>query len=245
MKPKIIKINALMALALFACVPAVSATMVIPIDEDVMTSGFFMGSNRVRGYAGDARPVFRVSNTGAFGVAGAETIYLTIDPTDLNGIAGPVNAVLTVESTAGGFGFDASAGSPFVVSAHAVNADPLASIIDDTNPGGTIVWTDFLDNNIIDADPIALTTISGFGTVTFDVSSIVNDWIDGTNTIFAIALTGKNDNSGTDFLHGFLNNSEAPGSSFLTVSAVPVPAAIWMLAPALAMLTRRKCARRV
>ena len=37
-------------------------------------------------------------------------------------------------------------------------------------------------------------------------------------------LTGKNDNSGTDFLHGFLNNTEAPGSTFLIINPIPEPA---------------------
>jgi len=40
-------------------------------DEDVMTSGFFSGANRVRGYAGEKRNVHRVSTAQPFGVAGA------------------------------------------------------------------------------------------------------------------------------------------------------------------------------
>jgi hypothetical protein len=130
-----------------------------------------------------------------------------------------------MQSAAGGFGGDASSGNPFTVSAHAVSADPLTSITDDTNPAGPIGWVSFFNNNILPADPAALTAIESFGPVTFDVTAVVNDWIAGTNTVFALAMTGKNDTSGNDFLHGFLNNSEAPGSTFLTVN-VPEPAAL-------------------
>jgi hypothetical protein len=91
--------------------------------------------------------------------------------------------VLTVQSVAGGFNADASRANPFTVSAHAVNADPLASIIDDTNPGGTVSWVDFYSSNILAADSAAHTVVDGFGTYTFDVSAVVNSWITGTNTI--------------------------------------------------------------
>lgn len=98
-------------------------------------------------------------------------------------------------------------------------------------------WLDFYNNEIETADAAALTTINSFGPVTFDVSGIVNDWITGTNTFFTIALTGLNDTSGNEFLHGFLNNSETFGSTYLdvnnSVSAVPIPAAIWLFGSAL------------
>jgi PEP-CTERM motif len=205
---------------------SVSQAAVIPVVEDVMTSGFFTGTNLVRGYDADDRNAHRVSTDGAFGSVAAETVYLTFDPAQFAGFGGPVaSAILTMQSTNGGFGGDASTGNPFTVSAHAVNADPLASITDDTNPGGPIDWVSFFNGNILPADPAALTAIEEFGPVTFDVTSVVNDWIAGTNTVFALAMTGKNDTSGNDFLHGFLNNSEAPGSTFLTVN-VPEPTAL-------------------
>ncbi|MEM7313607.1 MAG: hypothetical protein AAF497_10700 [Planctomycetota bacterium] len=190
----------------------------IPIVEDVMTSGFFIGDNRVRGYDPDNRNEHRVSTTGAFGVSGAETIYVTFDPAQFSNQTGPVDrAVLRMESVDGGFDANASVDAPFTVSAHAVNADPITSITDDTNPEGPISWTTFFNSNILDADPAAQTAIDGFGTVEFDVTSIVNDWISGSNEVFALALTGKNDVSGVDFLHGFLNNSENPGATVLNL----------------------------
>ena len=86
---------------------------------------------------------------------------------------------------------------------------------------------DFFNNNILPADAAALTTIDGFGTFTFDVTSLVNDWISGSNTFHFIALTGNNDPGTTDFLHGFLNNSENPGATTLTV--VPEPTTLSFL----------------
>ncbi|MEM8495596.1 MAG: hypothetical protein AAF663_09450, partial [Planctomycetota bacterium] len=54
--------------------------------EDVMTSAFFQGPNQVRGYAGDARPTFRVSSDLAFGV-GPETVYIGFDSADFAAIS--------------------------------------------------------------------------------------------------------------------------------------------------------------
>lgn len=223
----------------------VEATVVIPVQEDVMTSAFFFSPNFVRGYAGDNRNVHRVGSDNAFGV-GPETVYLTFDPADFASLSGPLapgSALLSVESASGGFGGDAGAGNPFTVSAHAVDTDPLAAITDDTNPSGPIDWLDFFNNNILPADPAALTAVDSFGTVEFDVTDIVNDWLDGTSNVYAIALTGKNDTSGNDFLHGFLNNTENPGSSFIVV---PEPAASLMLLASggLFMVRRSKNTRR-
>jgi hypothetical protein len=81
--------------------------------------------------------------------------------------------------------------------------------------------------------------VDGFGTYTFDVSAAVNSWITGTNTHYALALTGKNDNSGQDFLHGFSNNTELPGSTFLTISPVPEPGEWAMLLAGLGLLGHR------
>ncbi len=233
-----------------AALPAHAAT-VIEVTEDVMTSSFFTGANTVRGYAGEGnRAVLRTSTDGAFGLAGAETIYLTFDY-DFSAFSGPVTATLTLQSISGGFGADASADSPFLVSAHAVAANPLTTIIDDTNPGGSVSWLNFFNNYILPAAPEASTSVNGFGAVSFDVSAIVNGWANGTNTVFAIALTGKNDTSGNDFLHGFLNNNNSgpgEGHTFLTVTAVPEPGSYAMLLAGLAavggVVRRRRGASR-
>jgi hypothetical protein len=214
------------------------------VGEDVMTSPFFTGTNLVRGYAGDGRAVHRVSSSNPFGLTGAETLYLDFSAVDLSAYSGPVTATLTVTSASGGFGADADAANPFLVSAHAVDADPLSTIADDTNPSGTESWSAFFDNHVLAASTEARTSVDGFGLVSFDVSSIVNDWISGSNSIQFLALTGLYDTSGTDFLHGFVNNSEAPGSTYLSVSAVPVPAAVWLMLSALGGLLgmqRQRC----
>lgn len=210
--------------------PAAAASIVSPL-EDVMTSAFFFPPgtpDAVQGFAGDDRSAFRVSNDSAFGV-GPETIYVTFDPADFAGFSNPVRATLSVQSVSGGFGADANATNPFTVSAHGVTADPIASITDDTNPGGPIDWFDFFNNNIQAVDPLAVTAVNGFGTFEFDVSAVVNDWIAGANTVFALALTGKNDSSSGDFLHGFLNNTESPGATFLRVQQLPEPSSVLLV----------------
>ena len=56
----------------------------------------------------------------------------------------------------------------------------------------------------------------------------------------AFGLTGKNDTSGTDFLHGFLNNTEASGSTFLTLNPVPEPTTGMLAVVGLALTLGRK-----
>jgi hypothetical protein len=233
-------------LALSQAAAAITINPAINPTEDVMTSSFFTGTNLVRGYPGDSRPVLRVSTDAAFGNAGGETIYLSFNAADFASYSGPVTATLTMQSTDGGFGANAGPTTPFTVSAHAVNADPLASITDNTNPLGTISWLDFYNNNILAADSSASTVINGFGAVSFNVSTIVNSWIDGSNSVFAIAMTGKNDTSNADFLHGFVNNNDSAaafGSTYLTVTAVPEAETWAMLLAGLGMtgwMVRRK-----
>ena len=222
----------LAAWALLSLSAPLHAAVTLDAREDVMTPSFFIGANTVRGYAGDNRPVLRVSTPEPFGSSGAETIYLVFDH-DFSLFTGPVTARLTMTSVDGGFGANASAGQPFVVSAHGLTADPLASIIDDTQPDGSMSWQTYFSTHVLAADAAARTAISGFGEVEFDVSALVNDWISGSNAIHALALTGLNDSSGNDFLHGFLNSSEAPGAVRLTISPVPEPSAWALLAAGL------------
>ena len=112
--------------------------MVFSPDEDIMTSSFFFPPNSVRGHAGEGRDVFRVSNNDAFGLTGAETIYLSFQSADLSFCANPIEkAILTMTSVDGGFSANASGGNPFPVSAHALDTHPITTITDDTNPGGT------------------------------------------------------------------------------------------------------------
>lgn len=233
---------ALLAAPLSLSQPEAAQAITINPAEDVMTSNFFIGDDRVRGYPADGRNAHRVSPDNPFGVTGAETIYISFDFDFPGTFSGPIlDATLTVQSVAGGFGADAGPGNPFTVSAHGVDADPLTNITDDTNPAGPIDWLTFLNNNVLPADPVALTVVDSFGTVTFNVTSLINDWISGTTPVQVIALTGKNETPGTEILHGFLNNTENPGATFLTVT-VPEPSTGALLAGAalvLALAVRR------
>jgi hypothetical protein len=228
---------ALVLPALLTLSTATHAATLAP-SEDVMTSPFFSGADRVRGYAADNRRVLRVSTDNAFGVTGAETIYLAFD-FDPGAYTSPVTAALTMTSTSGGFNADAGPAAPFLVSAHGVSADPFTAITDNTNPGGTTSWNDFLTTHVLEAAPGARTSVTGFGPVTFDVTQLVSAWIDGSQPRHVIALTGRNDTSGNDFLHGFLDASVTPGATFLTVTPVPEPGSWLLLGGGLSLLSWR------
>ena len=159
---------------------------VLEPDEGVMTSGFFQGTDLVRGYAGDNRPTFRVSNNNPFMTAGAETIYLSFASFDPMAFTEPVSsAILSLTSVDGGFNANASATNPFLVSAHGVSSSPFNSIIDDTNASGTTDWVTFFDDEILTATDSV--SVDSFGVINFDVTDLVNDWISGNNGEFTTA----------------------------------------------------------
>ena len=76
--------------------------------------------------------------------------------------------------------------------------------------------------------------MTGVGTVTFDVSDIVNGWIAGANSHQFIALTGKNDASGNDFLQGFVNNDN--GGTALGVGTLAALVTLVALGPVKAVI---------
>lgn len=77
------KFSAMAALVGALLLTTTVEAVIIPVQEDVMTTSFFAGSDLIRVYAGDNRPTFRVSTDGAFALAGAETIHLTLIPRNL------------------------------------------------------------------------------------------------------------------------------------------------------------------
>ena len=216
----------------------VSAATIVNPDQSAMTSAFFQGTDLVRGFAGDNRPTFRVSSDNAFGT-GPETIYLDFSSVNLSAVN---SAILTVQSVDGGFGANANSDNPFIVSAHGVDLNPFTAIIDDTNPTGTVAWDDFLTNNILGADQAAITSVDGFGAVTFDVTALVQTWETDESALRVVALTGTNDvQVGNGFLHGFVNNTEVPNSTFLTINGVPEPSSLLLVGlGSLGLLRRRR-----
>ena len=196
------------------------ASVVISPINSVMTSGFFQGVDQVRGYAGDARPILRASSPAPFGLGQPEGIYFDFTSLDLSDFKEPTSsAILSVTSISGGFNADAGPENPFLISAHGVGINPLLSIEDDTNAIGFMGAVEFEANQILPA--ISSVSVDSFGLIEFDVSDLFNDWIAGENLNYFIALTGRNDLSGNDFLHGFSNSSEIPGATFLTVDQIP------------------------
>ena len=204
------------------------ASMIISPKNSVMTSGFFQGVDQVRGYDGDSRLILRVSSPEPFGLGQPEGIYFDFTSFDPTSFRNPVSsAAFSVTSVSGGFNADADLENPFLVSAHGLSANPLLAIVDDTNPSGMMSAVEFESTHILNV--VSSASVDSFGLVTFDVTDLINDWIDEKNSNYFIALTGREDGSGSDFLHGFSNNSEVPGATFLRVEQIPEPSALILL----------------
>lgn len=234
---------------LVACVhpSSAAAEVVIAPTEDVFTSGFFFPPgtpNAVQGFDSDVplRNLLRVSSPAPFGIQNPEVIYLQFNPASFSSLGGSIrSARLTMTSVDGGFSANASATMPFLVSAHGVNSDPLSIILDDDNAGGFLTSFEYFQTQILAAPLQSRTVIDAIDqTFEFDVTSIVNSWLDGSNPNFYLAMTGSNDLSGTDFLHGFSNNSFTPGSTFLTVTAIPEPSGLGGLLVATSIIWARR-----
>ncbi|MDA7643022.1 PEP-CTERM sorting domain-containing protein [Akkermansiaceae bacterium] len=212
------------------------ASIVISPKDSVMTSGFFQGVDQVRGYDGDSRLILRVSSPEPFGLGQPEGIYFDFISFDPTSFRNPVSsAAFSVTSVSGGFNADADLENPFLVSAHGLSANPLLAIADDTNPDGMMSAVEFESTHILNV--VSSVSVDSFGLVTFDVT----DLIDQKNSNYFIALTGREDGSGSDFLHGFSNNSEVPGATFLRVVQIPEPSALFLLTiGSLALLWHRR-----
>lgn len=226
-------------LAAAVALPAVSATAATyTVDQDVMTSPFYFGTDKVRGYDADNRPSHYVTADNPYGFGAPATIYLDFSSIDFSSFAGQeVKAMLSMESVKYSSYASGTADSPFKVSVHGVDANPFTSITDNTNPSGPVSWQGFYNTKIKAADSKAVTAVDCINcTVTFDVSALVNSWINGNDSLQYAAVTAATENPNSPIFHGFLNNSEAPGSTQLSVSAVPVPAAVWLFGSALAAL---------
>ena len=208
--------------------PEGQASIVLAPKNSVMTSGFFQGGDQVRGYEGDSRPILRASSPAPFGLEQPEGIYFdftSFDPTSFDSRTN--SAILSVTSVTGGFNADADLENPFLVSIHGVGENPFLAIADDTNPDGLMSAIEFESTHIFNA--VSSVSVNSLGLVTFNVTDLINDWIDGENSNYFIALTGRDDRSGSDFLHGFSNSSEVPAATFLTIAEIPEPSELILL----------------
>lgn len=226
--------------AIIVSVAAAQPTEIL-VSRDYMTSGFFFGVNLIRGDQNPStREVNRVTSTAPFGVTG-ENAYFEFD-FDPTAFSGPVSeAFFRVETLAPGFFDTPSALNPAEISLHSLTADPLASI-DDNLASGPGSYIDFRDSQITTSSIISTTTIDGLGIFSWDITSLVNEWIANGDTNFSYtigtsALLDTNPNTGV----AFINSSFEGLSGQLTPRIViPAPGAASLLAASGLLATRRK-----
>ncbi|MEM9066055.1 MAG: hypothetical protein AAGB51_11255 [Planctomycetota bacterium] len=213
------------AIALTAGAGAASAQVFdIPVARDYMSSGFF-GSDFLRGEeAPSGRATNRVTSPEIFGVTG-ETTYFEFD-FDPTVFSGPVTeAFFQVETVATGFFPDVSAVNPAEISLHSLTADPLAAV-DQSLGSGTGSWLDFRDSQVTTSSIVSTTTVDGFGIFSWDITSLVNEWIANgdTNFSYTIATSALLDPEGGAAV-AFVNSSfSGIGDAFTArITVVPAP----------------------
>jgi len=166
-----------------------SATLTVCRDE--MSSGFLFGAPTIRcGEENSSRNLNAVSAPIPFGVRGERTYltFLQFSPSSFSETV--AYASLRVKTIELGVGFTLpSSDEPFNENAHAVSL--LPSYIDPQACEGE-QSVRFFDENLV-IDIIDTQSIMELGIAEWDIISRVNLWINGENTIFALALTSSED----------------------------------------------------
>ncbi len=223
---------ALLALCVTALTTAsASATTVIHVDQDYMTSGFFQSGPFIRGdEANSGRGTKRVSteNVDVAGPAAMpETTYFAFD-FDPSQFAGPIDsAIFRVQTLIdpASFGLDPTDANRFDVSVHSLSADPMAAI-DPALASGAGSWNDFRTSQITTASIISTISVGDAGIYDWDITSLVNEWIANgdTNSAYVIGTSGLLDDDDNTILLGFANASSATLSPDVVTARIIVPA---------------------
>ncbi|MEM7229088.1 MAG: hypothetical protein AAF432_09775 [Planctomycetota bacterium] len=203
------------------------------VDQDYMSSGFFQ-SDFLRGEeANSGRAVNRTTSPTIFGVTG-ETSYFDFD-FDPSAFSGPIlQATFSVETAVNGFFPDPDPSNPSEISLHRLTSDPLAAI-DQSLASGPGSWLEFRDSQITTSSIESTTTVDGLGVFSWDVTSLVNEWIQNGDSNFAytFGMSALLDPEGGAAV-GFVNSSFSGlgGDEFIariSITAVPGPGGLVLL----------------
>ena len=167
----------------------------IHVDQDYMSSGFFM-SDFLRGEeANSSRASNRATSPVISGFTG-ETSYFSFN-FDRSQFNEPVDqAMFRVENVSAGFFPDVSFENPAEISLHSLTSNPLVEIDQDLASGAGS-WIDYRDSQITTSSIIATSTIDSFGIQEWDITALVNEWIANGDTNFSYTLGTLNLNDST------------------------------------------------
>ncbi|MEM0914001.1 MAG: PEP-CTERM sorting domain-containing protein [Planctomycetota bacterium] len=215
----------------------------VPVDQDYMSTGFFFGPPFLRGQeSSSSRTTNRVTSPVISGITG-ETAYFSFD-FDPSAFSGPVpQATLTVENVATGFFTDVSDTNPADISIHRLTADPLA-VINTALGSGPGSWLDFRDTQITVPSVVDTISIDSFGVNTWDITSLVNEWIANGDANFAYtvgtsALLDPEGGAAVAFVNSSFNGL-AGTETTARIDIIPEPASIALLGLGGAMVFARR-----
>jgi hypothetical protein len=133
--------------------------------------------------------------------------------------------------------------SPISISAHRVNADPMA-LINPSLPSGDGSFVASKNDHVAAAEDTI--SVGGAGVFEWDVTSLVMDWITNgeSNFDYTIAMTARVGNNAdteeTGLFHAFVNKEFNAAQAATLVVMVPEPAASAAIAGSLVLAASRR-----
>ena len=194
-----------MALAFCAAGGAQAATVIVESDRAAFSSGFFFGTPALRGNETNTNsPVLGVSafpygaSSDAFGLA-PEVTYFGFSEATLNTLTASQIVSVRFEAVTAFRDFQIpvpAADNPVTISTRGVTSDPFTFIV------SSATRDTFYQQKLTVPGAAATTTVTGSGIYSWDVTSLVKQWLGDPNAVEVLAMTGE---ANGNFLHGFAN----------------------------------------
>lgn len=223
---------------------AEAATVIIESERAAFSSGFFFGNPALRGHeANSASTVLGVSafpygpGSDAFGLAPEVTFFgFSLSQFENLDAASVVSVTFEATTVFRNFQLPVPSGSnPVSINARGVSADPFSVIV------STASRNAFYSQSLLPPDAAAATVVSGEGLYGWDVTPLVEQWLNDPGAVPVLAMTGEPNGN---FLHGFRNPGAfdpPPGiNPRLVIQTIPEPRTAAICAAGIILLQLRR-----